>query len=277
MKKLLTILLASLTFSGFSQEITFPEKKQPIKFNKIAFKDTVFIDTASIYNVEGYRFEVATTADGRFFFKVVDPTDLDTIAGNLVVADTIKANNAQLTSLSGSGIYVSVDANGNLYKNNIEDSIATYVDSNTYWDNSNGYLVPKTSAMDSVFVGFNSYLSPKSENVALQLYGQYNNIPIDINPTTGDSILNAKPSNTYFVDGTGEIVQINKCAIGTRLLFSVVAGATLDLDPAKFGANGQVLRSPLGAAITLSEYDVIEVICIDVGQFAISSDVIDNQ
>ena len=184
MKKLLTIILASLAFSGYSQEITFPEKKQPIKFNKIAFKDTVFIDTASIYNVEGYRAEVAVTADGRYFFKVVEPTNVDTITGNLVVADTIKANNAQITNLSGSGIYVSVDANGNLYKNNIDDSIAqlrldisdtatqirSELSDSTYFQLMGGkYLAINNIGYDSLVIGGNS----KDPNAVLQVNGQY--------------------------------------------------------------------------------------------------------
>jgi len=288
MKKLLTIILASLAFSGYSQEITFPEKKQPIKFNKIAFKDTVFIDTASIYNVEGYRAEVAVTADGRYFFKVVDPTDVDTITGNLVVADTIKANNAQITNLSGSGIYVSVDANGNLYKNNIDDSIAqlrldisdtatqirSELSDSTYFQLMGGkYLAINNIGYDSLVIGGNS----KDPNAVLQVNGQFNQ-SFSIMSLTTDSIYNAKNGNIVMLNNDGNISKIINCAVGTIITFTCLPLVTSAiLNPANFSANGQLLKTPSGSMKVFDAYDVFTIICVAPDEFLFHSESGDNQ
>ena len=259
MKKIVILfILTAFCLSGYSQAtINWVTKNQPFKVKKIAYGDTMFLSGESMYGAYGSLFIIDSTADGRYFIN-----------------DGYAANDS-LTQIRSE-----ISDTATRIRSEISDT-ATQIRSellgSAYWNNSGGVLHPKTSGTDSVFIGLQSAAIPKSENVALQLYGQYNNIATYINPTTGDSVLNAKNGNTYFVDGTGKIVQINKCAVGSRLLFYVGLGATLNLDPAEFGANGQVLRSPLGASLTLSEFDVIELICTDEGQFAISSAAVDNQ
>jgi len=248
MKKIVILfILTAFCLAGYSQDtINWVTKNQPFKVKKIAYGDTMFLSGESMYGAYGSLFIIDSTADGRYFIN-----------------DGYAANDS-LTQIRSE-----ISDTATQIRSELLDS--------AYWNNSGGVLSPKTSATDSVFIGLQSAAIPKSENVALQLYGQYNNIATDINPTTGDSVLNAKNGNTYFVDGTGEIVQINKCAVATRLLFYVGVGATLDLDPAKFGANGQILRTLNGASLTLSEFDVIELICTDENQFSVVSTSGDNQ
>lgn len=71
MKKILFLGLILLTsYVSIGQELTgFIEKKIPTEFNKLALKDTVFIDTASMYDVSGNIMQVAINADGLYYFK----------------------------------------------------------------------------------------------------------------------------------------------------------------------------------------------------------------
>ena len=268
-KIVILFILTAFSLAGYSQDtINWVTKNQPFKVKKIAYADTMFLSGESMYGAYGSLFIIDSTADGRYFIN-------DGYSAN----DSITQLRSEISD-TATQIRSELADTVVLLRSDISDTataVRSEISSSTYWNSAGGILSPKTSATDSVFIGLQSAAVPKSENVALQLYGQYNNMATNINPTTGDSVLNAKNGNTYFVDGTGAIVQINKCATGTRLLFSLISGATLELSPASFSSNGQILRTPSGSTVLLDEYNVIELICTDENKFSVVSTSGDNQ
>lgn len=323
MKNIITFILIVFSLSAFSQAINFPEKKQPMKVNKFAFADTVFIDTASIYDVNGSNLGIVKTTDGRFYFKTVSSNSIDTAAANFYVlgdlfvtgnseADTVKGNQSQFDALTGAGIFVSIDASGNLYKNNIGDSISSYIpdtakgkqaqfdeltgagifvsidaSGNLYKNNIDDSVksyIADSSHWDRVST---THLVPQYNDsivignttrltgTVLQVNGQINQTPVPFAGTAND--YNAMNGNVVFVSGTGDLESIINCAVGTEIEFSIASGASLQIDPADFVINSQTIRTLSGATLTLDSYDVVTIRCVAVGVFVVVSQSGDNQ
>lgn len=258
MKYLVITLLTLISFSGFSQEITFPKKFQPVSFGQTAYRDTMFIDTASMYNSVGFNFQVDTTADGRYFLKAVDAAALDTINGNLVIEDTLKVDNAQITALSGSGIYVSVDGSGNLYKNNIDDSVKSYIADSSFWLNQGTWLEPQSSDYDRLFIGASNGGSIQS-TTAMQVSGQFNKTSVPVDLST-DTIIDASTGVNFKIEGSGNVSAITNAEVGTMVTFSVAEGMVGELEPAYWTDAGLTLKVPSGVKVSFDEFDVFEII-----------------
>lgn len=88
---LATIIVLFFSVGAFSQ-FAYPEKKGNIKFNKIAFADTMFIDTASVYDVWGSVLIIDTTSMGLYKIATSASIPTSTVIASMIgdTADVLR-------------------------------------------------------------------------------------------------------------------------------------------------------------------------------------------
>tara|TARA_R110001606_G_scaffold6316_2_gene28482 strand:+ start:13115 stop:13969 length:855 start_codon:yes stop_codon:yes gene_type:complete len=284
MKKILTILLIVFAFSAYSQTtIDYVYKRQPIKFSKIALADTMFLSSESPYGTYGNLFVIDSTLDGRYFindgYALVD--SLTQIRSELTdsiaqIRVELADSTAQLRLDISDSLSLNISDTATQIRSELTDSIAQLrsdISDTAFWKSNEGtYLTIKADVNDSILIGSIN----RDFNSVLQVGGQFNQNISGIDVSSTDTY-NAKSGNVLFLFGTGNFSQIVNCADGTRILATATTGTSIIINPSNWATNGQTLRTLSGLPIMLTDYDVIEILCIAANEFVVISTSGDNQ
>ena len=266
MKKIFTLLLVVFALAGYSQDtINYVWKRQPFKVSKIAYADTMFLSGESPYGAYGSLFSIDSTSDGRYF-----------INDGYAVNDSLTQIRSEISD-TATQIRSEIVDTANQIRAEVADTavqLRSDISDSTYFD-FNGYLEVESAENDSLFIGASGG-GTRALNTTLQVAGQFNITPSTFD-LSSDSIYNASNGNIVFSSGSGNLVSISKCAIGSIIVFKVDLGGGLQIDPADFLANGQSIYTLSGGILTLDEYDIVSIMCIDVGVFAVAYQSGDNQ
>lgn len=282
MKKIITLIFILTAFAGYSQEtINYIWKRQPVKFSKIAHADTIFLSGESPYGAYGSAFAIDSTTDGRYFINDnANYNDSISILTNALADSTalLRSNISDTADVVRAEFLAADQALRTVLKQNISDTatqIRSELSDSTYFDLDGGdYLRIEASANDSLFIGASSGLI-REQYTTFQVAGQMVLTPSSFSAPSAD--YNAKNGNVVFVGGFGKLESIINCAVGTELTFFITDGAGLQIDPADFTANSQIIRTLTGGARNYDDYDIVKILCTSPNEYAIISESGDNQ